>query len=169
MKKSIFHLAFILITLLSMNRCGVYSFTGASLDPNIQSINIHYFDNKARLINPMLSQVFSDAIKDRFISQTSLELTNDFADLYLEGYISDYKITPQAIQAGETAAMNRLTITVKVTFTNNVNTSQSFEQSFSQYADFPSTEELSTVENQLIEEITEYLVDAIFNKAVVNW
>lgn len=159
----------LLLCTLTFTSCGIYSFTGASLDPNIETINIDYFDNKARLVQSDLSQVFSDALKDRFVSQTSLTLTNDFADLYLEGYISDYKIDPQAIQAGETAAMNRLSISVKVKYTNNVNPEQSFDQTFTAYEDFDSDKDLSEVESGLIETITEYLVDDIFNKAVVNW
>jgi len=87
----------------------------------------------------------------------------------MEGYISDYKIDPQAIQAGETAAMNRLSISVKVKYTNNVNPEQSFDQTFTAYEDFDSGKDLSEVESGLIETITEYLVDDIFNKAVVNW
>lgn len=158
-----------LLCTLAFTSCGIYSFTGASLDPNIETINIDYFDNKARLVQSDLSQVFSDALKDRFVSQTSLTLTNDFADLYLEGFISDYKIDPQAIQAGETAAMNRLSISVKVKYTNNVNPEQSFDQTFTAYEDFDSGKDLSEVESGLIETITEYLVDDIFNKAVVNW
>ncbi len=169
MKIRLINIVLIIATTVIFNSCGIYSFTGASIDPKIKSINISYFDNKARLVQPTLSQVLTDAIKDKFVSQTSLELNNDYADMYLEGYISDYKITPQAIQAGETAAMNRLTITVKVKFTNEVTPIQNFEQNFSQYADFPSTVELTSVEDQLILEITEYLVDDIFNKAVVNW
>lgn len=169
MKKKLFHLILFLAVVVTFNSCGIYSFTGASLDPRIETINISYFDNKARLVNPNLSQVFTDALKDKFVSQTSLQQTNDFADLYLEGYISDYSIKPQAIAAGETAATNRLTISVNVKFTNNVEPRQSFEQRFSQYADFESSQELSEVEDALIEEITEYLIDDIFNKAVVNW
>jgi len=169
MRKSILHTALILVIMFSMTGCGIYSFTGASLAPEIKSINISYFDNKARLVQPQLSQVFTDALKDRFVSQTSLDLTNDFADLYLEGYISDYKIAPIAIQAGESAAMNRLTITVKVKFTNEIEPRQNFEQNFSAYEDFSRDDDLSSVEGTLIEQISEYLVDDIFNKAVVNW
>lgn len=167
------HLALIAVlfsaALFLLTSCGIYSFTGASIDPNVKTINISYFDNKARLVQPTLSQVFTNALKDRFVAQTSLDLTNDFADLYLEGYISDYKISPMAIQAGETAALNRLTITVNVKYTNNVNEKESFETTFSAYEDYAREKDLSEVEDGLIEQITEYLVDDIFNKAVVNW
>ncbi|MDY0284922.1 MAG: LptE family protein [Bacteroidales bacterium] len=169
MKIKVLQFLLILIFTFSFHSCGIYSFTGASIDPTITSINIGYFNNKAQLVQPTLSQVFTNALKDRFVAQTRLTLTNEFADMYLEGFISDYRISPVAIQAGETAAMNRLTINVNVKFTNSVDPKQNFETTFSAYEDFPRSSDLSAVEIQLIEQISAYLVDDIFNKAVVNW
>lgn len=149
--------------------CGVYSFTGASIAPEIKTISIKYFPNNAPLVNSTLSQVFTEALRDKFTSQTSLQLVDKSGDLNLEGEIIGYSTQPIAIQGNETAALNRLSITVKVRFTNNFDESQSFESNFTQYQDYPSSASLSSVEEGLIQEINEDLVEDIFNKAVVNW
>lgn len=151
------------------NSCGVYSFTGASISPEIQTISIHYFPNNAPLVNSTLSQEFTEALRDKFTSQTSLSLVEKSGDLNLEGEITGYSTKPIAIQGNETAALNRLSVTVRVRFTNNFDESQNFESSFTQYQDYPSSSNLSSVEDGLIVEINKALVEDIFNKAVVNW
>lgn len=108
-------------------------------------------------------------MRDRFLSQTSLNFTKEGGDLQLEGAITEYSTRPVAIQGNETAALNRLTITIKVKFTNLPDPSKDFETSFSRFEDYPSSEDLSAVKEQLISQINEALVDDIFNKAVVNW
>lgn len=146
-----------------------YSFTGASISPSIKTINISYFPNNALLVIPTLSQTFTDALKDRFSSQTDLDLVNSGGDLLMEGSITGYSITPQAIQGNETAGLNRLMISVSVKFTNTQDDSQSFESTFSRFSDFPSNQDITAVQDQLISDVTQQLVEDIFNKAVVNW
>ncbi len=147
-----------------------YSFTGASIPPEVKTIHISQFPNNAPLINPMLSQEFTDGLRNKFQSQTSLILVNNDGDMTLEGEITGYNTRPVAIQSDDVAAMNRLTITIKVTFINNFDESQSFtSQSFTRYEDYPSTQDLTSVSDGLVKQIVEYLVDDIFNKTVVNW
>lgn len=154
---------------LANTGCGVYSFTGASISPEIKTISIANFPNQASLVQPSLSQVFTEKLKDKFVSQTNLTQTNSSGDISFEGYITDYNSQPTAIQGNEQAALNRLTITVKVKFINTKDEKQNFESSFSRFADYDSKQNLSTVENQLITEICTQLVDDIFNKAMINW
>jgi len=161
-----------IITIISFSiifchSCGIYSFTGAST--TAKSITIKYFPNNALLVNPTLSQTFTDALKDKFVSQTTLDLVSDGGELVLEGDIINYATQPIAIQGNETAALNRLTITVHVTFTNTIEENQDFEANFSRYEDYESSKSLSEVEEDLITAINEALVEDIFNKAVVNW
>jgi len=119
---------------------------------------------------PTLSRLFTDALRDYFTSQTNLVLVDRNGDLNVEGSISAYTIQPIAIQGNETAAQNRLTITVTVKFTNKKNEKQNFEnKSFSRYQDYPSSQNLSSVQDQLIKQIDDQLVDDIFKQAVVNW
>lgn len=154
------------ITLIS---CGVYSFTGASIPPDAKTISVQYFSNKASTIQPNLSQIFTEKLKDIFVEQTSLTLTENEGDLSFSGHISKYQIKPMAIQSNETAGKNRLTISVNVTFKSPIDTKINFEQIFSRYRDYNSSENISDIEETLIEEISNELVEDIFNKAVVNW
>ena len=155
--------------LCSLISCGLYSFTGASISPEIKTISIKYFPNNAPLVNSTLSQEFTEVLRDKFTSQTSLQLVDKSGDLNLEGEIIGYSTQPIAIQGNETAALNRLSVTVRVRFTNNFDESQNFESNFTQYQDYPSSSSLSSVEDGLILQISKDLVEDIFNKAVVNW
>jgi hypothetical protein len=157
------------ISVLPACRFVNYSFTGGNVDPSIKTFSIQYFPNNAAIVQPTLSQSFTEALKDKFSSQTKLTSISRGGDLNIEGYITGYTTTPIAITGNETAAMNRLTITVSVTFTNRIDEKQNFEQSFSRYADYLSTLNLSSVEESLIKDINDQLVEDIFNKAVVNW
>ncbi len=161
------------ITMLSisifLSGCGVYSFTGASISPEIKTVSIGFFQNRAAIVQPSLSNVFTEKLKDKFVSQTNLTLTNARGDLQFDGTITDYFTQPTAIQGNEQAALNRLTINVKVKFVNTKDEKQSFESSFSRFTDYDSRKNLASVETELINEICNQLVDDIFNKAVINW
>jgi hypothetical protein len=149
--------------------CGVYSFTGASIPPGAKTISIAYFVNNAQFVEPSLSQSLTDALRDRFLSQTDLDFVTEGGDLQIEGYITDYSTRPVAIQGNETAALNRLSITVKVKFTNTLDPAKDFETPITKYEDYSSSQDLSVVKDELISIINGYLVDDIFNKSVVNW
>ena len=145
-----------------------YSFTGASISPEIKTLSVDYFPNHALLVNPSLSQTFTEALKDKFVNQTSLELVNDEGDLQFSGAITRYTTTPAAI-TGDLATQTRLTVIVQVKFVNTKDPSQDFDRAFSQYADYPASESLDAVEDQLITDIIDKLTDDIFNKSVSNW
>lgn len=167
-----FPLAFVLIIgfMFLLTSCRInYSFTGASISPQVKTTSIQYFPNQAPLVVPTLSIALTDALRDYFTSQTNLVLVNRNGDLNIEGAITGYVVQPIAIQGNETAAMNRLTITVNVKFTNKTNEKQNFETSFSRYQDYQSTLSLVSVQDELIKQINDQLVQDIFNKAVVNW
>ncbi len=148
--------------------CGIYSFSGASIPAEAKTVSVDYFPNHAQLVNPLLSDNLTNALRDAMNSQTTLDLVESGGDLAFEGEIIDYKTSPVAI-TGQTAALNRLTITVKVRFTNNIDDSKDFEQTFSRYEDYPSDQELNSVQSSLTSTIVEQLVEDIFNKALVNW
>jgi hypothetical protein len=158
---------FIFIVSMILGSC--YSFTGASISPEVKTITVQFFPNRAPNVQPTLSNVFTESLKDRFVTQTNLELVNRNGDLNFEGEITGYQVSPQAYQGNETAALNRLTITVRVSFVNRLEPDKSFDSSFSRYEDFESSKSLAAVENALIEDIVEQLTEDVFNKAVVNW
>ena len=162
------YLSLILISIAFIG-CHVYSFTGASISPDIKTVSIQLFPNRAPIVQPSLSNAFTEKLKDKFVSETSLSLVKDNGDLNFEGAITDYNTQPTAITGNDNASLNRLTITVSVKFTNTKDSKQDFETNFSRYADYASNQSLSAVEQTLITQINSQLVDDIFNKAVVNW
>jgi hypothetical protein len=149
--------------------CGIYSFTGASIPAEAKTVSVQYFPNHAQLVNPLLSNDFTTALRDAMMNQTPLDMVDAGGDLAFEGEITDYRTSPVAITASQTAAMNRLTITVKVRFSNRFDETKDFEQNFSHYEDYPSDQDLNAVQESLTATIIEALVEDIFNKALVNW
>ena len=149
--------------------CGIYSFSGASIPAEAKTVSVDYFPNHAQLVNPMLSNNLTNALRDAMTNQTTLDMVETGGDLAFEGEITDYRTSPVAITSGQTAAMNRLTITVKVKFSNSIDDTKDFEQSFSRYEDYPSDQDLNSVQESLTSTIIEQLVEDIFNKALVNW
>lgn len=160
---------FLSVIIFFLSGCGIYSFTGASIPPEAKTISIQHFPNNASLVEPTLSQSFTDALKDKFVSQTTLILVKKNGDLRLEGEITGYSTKPVAITGDQTAALNRLTITIMVRYVNSFDETKNFESSFSRYEDYPSNKNLSAVQETLITQINEMLIDDIFNKSVVNW
>lgn len=163
---------FLLISFLffsSLSGCGVYSFTGASISPDVKSVSIDFFPSYDPLAPADVPQAFTEALRDLFVSRTNLDLVRKSGDIRFEGYISSYQTRPVAIQGNETAAKNRLTITVNVTYTNTKDDTKSFDKAFTRFADFDATQNLADVEQTLIDEINQQLIVDVFNEAVVNW
>lgn len=154
---------------LFIQACGVYSFTGASIPPEAETVEIQYFNNETDMVEATLSQNFTNSLKEKFASQTNLDVVESQGDLVFEGYIQDYKTEPAAIRGDQTAALNRLTIKVFVKFTNKINPKANFETTFSQYREYSSNKSLSEVKDGLISEINGDLVEDIFNQSVVDW
>ncbi len=148
---------------------GGYSFTGASIPVEAKTISIKQFPNFASTVNPQLSQKLYDELQQMFSSQTSLTVTNDEGDLQISGEITDYSTRASALSSDDNVATNRLTVTIKVKFTNIYQSSADFEQSFSRFKDYNANLDLSAVEQGLVSEIVTELCEDIFNKSVVNW
>jgi hypothetical protein len=146
-----------------------YSFSGASISPEVKTYSVQYFQNRASLVQPGLSQSLTNALMDKCRSQTDLKFLNGIGDVNFEGEISDYNTRPLTVAADARAATNRFTITVKVKFTNAIDPTLSFDQAFSRYEDYDSNLDLSSVERELSEKIIEMIVEDIFNQAFVNW
>ena len=159
-----------IIGVTTLNGCKVsYSFSGASISPGVKTFSIQYFQNRAPLVQPGLSQYITDALIDKCKAQTSLGYINGIGDVNFEGEISDYNTRPLTVAADARAAMNRFTISVKVKFANAVEPELSFEQTFSRYEDYDSNLDLNQVEKELSDKIIEMIVEDIFNQAFVNW
>jgi len=162
-----------MILLLSSGCKISYKLSGASISPEVKSVFIEYFRNRSKVINPTLSQSFTEAMKDKFVNETGLTLNTEQGDLEFSGEITGYDVRPLSVQKSDTgrdfASMNRLTITVKVIFVNNKDHDQDFNTSFSAYFDWDSSKPVSQIENEAVKVITEQLIEDIFNKSVANW
>jgi hypothetical protein len=142
--------------------------SGASVAP-AKSCQVNYIENRAELVNPTLSYQMTEALKDKIQSNTSLTLLNNNADVLFEGDITGYSVSPQAVTAAGVASKDRLTVTVKIKFTNEVKPENSFEKSFSRFYEYSSTTSFSSVESTAVEEILKELMDDIFNGAFSTW
>lgn len=157
--------------LIGVTACSIsYKFNGASIDyTKVKTITIKDFPNQAPLVYPPLSQLFTETLKDMYIRQTRLQLVPNNGDLELEGEITGYELTPTAVKEDAYASQTKLTITVRVRYSNRVNPEEDFEQTFSAYREFDSNQMLQAVQEQLSTEIVEELTDQIYNATVANW
>jgi hypothetical protein len=160
----------LIVILAFLYGCKVtYSFSGASISPLAKTYSIQYFQNRAPIVQPGLSQNLTDALIDKCKAQTSLKYTTSVGDMDFVGEITDYTTKPLTVGADAQAASNRFTISVKVKFTNAIDPTLSFDQTFSRYEDYNSNLELSSVEADLSGKIVDMIVEDIFNQAFVNW
>jgi hypothetical protein len=158
------------VTMFIVHSCGIYSFTGTSIQPDVKTVTINYFEYKALKVNPSLSNDITTALQDKFLKLTRLEQVDIDGDLEIIGEVTGYDVRATAITANEQAAQNRLTVTVKVSFINRKYPEDDFEnKSFSAYADFDAMTSLDAVESTLCEDIIEQLCEDIFNSTVANW
>ncbi len=165
-------------TTIVFGGCGVYSFTGATLSPDIKTISIQTFYDEVGTGPPNLSQKFTEAIKEYYQRNTSLSLVDNEGDLQLEGSIVGYRLSPIAPRANanqnypdaDVAGLQRLTISVKTVYTNTKDDTKDFDQQFSFYADYnPETQNFNSIENDLIDEIFSQIILDIFNASIANW
>ena len=160
----------LLLPLFSTAGCRVsYSFTGASISTGMKSFSVGYFQNRAPLVQPGLSQYITNELIDKCKAQTPLKYTTSIGDGSFEGEIVDYNTRPTTVAADAQAAMNRFTISVRVKYTNAIDPDFSFEKTFTRYEDYNSSLDLGTVETNLSQKIVSLIVEDIFNSAFVNW
>ena len=158
------------VTAFIVQSCGIYSFTGTSIQPDVKTVTINYFEYTALKVNPSLSNQVTEALQEKFRKLTKLEQVDMDGDLEIVGAITGYDVKATAIGANEQAAKNRLTVNVKITFVNRKYPEDNFEdKGFSAYADFDAMQSLESVESGLCEEIVEKLCEDIFNATVANW
>lgn len=163
-------LALISALLLMVASCGIYSFTGTSIQADVNTITIPYVEYKALRVNPSLAGDLTEALKEKFRKLTRLEQVDVDGDLELVCEVSGYDVKATAVTADEQAAQNRLTVTVKIDFANKKYPEDDVSnKSFSAYEDFDATMSLDAVEATLCETIIEKLVEDIFNATVAQW
>ncbi len=159
----------ILAMLLALSSCGIYSFSGTSIQPDVNTITINYIEYRAMRVNPSLSNELTEAIRNQFRRMTRLEQVDMDGDMEITGEVTGYEVTAAAITADEVAARNKLTVTVKIQFSDKLHPEEDFDKSFSAYAEYDSSNTLDAVESSLCAEIIEKLVEDIFNASVAQW
>ncbi len=162
-------LLILLLAALAVCSCGIYSFTGTSIQADVNTITIPYVEYKALRVNPSLSNDLTEALQDKYRKLTRLEQVDVDGDLELVCEITGYDVKATAVTADEQASQNRLTVTVKVEFSNKKYPEDDVSKSFSAYEDFDATQSLDAVEGTLCETIIEKLVEDIFNATVAQW
>ena len=169
--KKIFIAASLIITAFLLGGCSVvkYSFSGTSIQPDVKTVTINYFEYKAETVNPSLSNQITEELRTQFRKMTRLEQVDLDGDLEIEGQITGYSVAAAAVTADEVAARNRLTVTVKVTFTNRKYPEDDLDQNFSASEEYDSTQSLDSVQDALCAEIVKKLVEDIFNANVAQW
>lgn len=164
---------FTLISLIViMQACSIsYKFNGAALDYTIyKTISISQFPIRAALVYPPLQQTFENQLTEMIEHQTRLRVMDSGnTDLRIEGEITGYSLSPQAVNENAYASQTRLTITVRVKYIDNKNDGQEIDQTFSAYRDFSSNEMLTDVQDELCTQISKELADLIFNATIGNW
>lgn len=160
-----------LIAIVLSNSCTIkYSFTGGSLPVDVKTYSVDYFPNKALLVVPYLSSLFTEKLTNYMRSKTGLsQLTDNNGDIRFEGQIVGYSQKAIDIQKDESAAQNRLTIEIRVKYINTKDETKDFDSRFSQYEDYSVDADFDSVEEQLINTILDKIIDDIYNKALVNW
>ena len=162
-------LLLILSASLLVGACGIYSFSGTSIQPDVKTITIPYVEYVALRVNPSLSNDLTEALKEKYRKLTRLEEVDVDGDLELVCSVTGYDVKATAVTANEMASQNRLTVTVKVEFSNKKYPEDDVNKSFSAYEDFDATLSLDAVEAGLCETIIEKLVEDIFNASVAQW
>lgn len=163
-------LIILLIAAAAICSCGIYSFSGTSIQADVNTITINYVEYKALRVNPTLSNDLTESLKKRFRQMTRLEQVEMDGDLEITAEVTGYNVAASSISANEVATQNRLTVTVKADFVNRKHPEDDFEgMTFSAYADFDSSQTLDAVESSLTQEIVEKIVEDIFNASVAQW
>ena len=163
--KKILYIPLLLIT----SSCGFYTFSGASISPEIKNIKISYFINEAENFKANLDRDITQKLTDYIIEQTDLSVNNDNYEIEINGKIVSYDITPISISSNDFANQNRLSISVNIDFKNYINEKENYNQKFTRYVDYKSDQNLEEIESELNDQIIEEICIDIFNKTFVNW
>lgn len=168
MRKSIIILYFT-AGLFLLTGCGFYSHTGASVPANAKTFSVSYINNVASIVMPLFSQILTEKLKTKFINETTLKLTQSEGDIRFSGKVLSYTNSPVAVQGNQQNAVNRLTVTIEITYENTKEEGKNFTQQFTNFVDYSATENFAAVENALVIQVCDILVQDVFNKAFINW
>ena len=170
MKKTLKYIISGLLLVMLVYACKVsYSFTGISVSKDVKTYQVDYFPNNAPLVEPGLNEDFRNKLIDRLDKQTNLTQVKSGGDIVFQGEIVDYNVEPVALSSGQTAAQNRLTIAIKIEYTNNKNPDDDTSKRYSWYHDYPASTSLNDIKTEAHEEILNVILDNLFNDTLAKW
>ena len=157
------------LIILTLTQCGLYSFNGVSIPADVQTVSVGYIENHASLVAPELSPTLTDKLRQKFLTQTNLQLIDASGDFDITAEVTGYSVNIVGAQDNSSAAVNRLQISVKAKMKCPKSPKLEFDQTFTQFEDFDANKSLTDVESDLIQSISVNIVQEIFNKATLNW
>jgi len=169
MRKSVINLFVFIAMSVVITSCKIYRFTDASVDPNLKTYSVNPTINIAVIQNPRAASLLTEKLKDKFTSETRMDLVQQNADADFSCTITDYSVSPVILSDANTTAQNRLNVSVKVDFVNKLDAKKNFSQTFSDGENFDANKQLNDVENSKINDIFDRIVQQIFNKTFGNW
>ena len=167
MKKSLKFLI-LAFTIHVVNSCGIYSPYGAATS-GASNFSVKYFETIHPLVSASTSITISEALIDRVQRQSTLQLVDSDGELKFEGKVIGWTIQPINVQGNEQAGANRITVTVDVNFTNTIDEKLSFQRKFNRFYDLPSSQDIHSNTDLVVEEISALLSQDIFNASLGNW
>lgn len=168
--KTIIYVCALVLAVVMTGCIPSYKLNGSALDYSVyKTVHVSEFPIRAALVYPPLQQTFENELLDYISRNTRLRTTDGASDLQIEGEITGYNLTPQAVTEDAYASQTRLTITVRVKYTDNKNDKNDIDQTFSAYRDFDATLMLTDVQDDLCQQISKELVELIFNSTLGNW
>ncbi len=163
------HIIVILITLILIQGCGAYSFSGISISPETKTFQVNFFQNQSPRIFPGADQTFTNQLQDLILNQTNLSLTTSGGDIVYEGEIVQDYVSPNTATSEITAAQNRLTMAVNVRFYDAKDSDQDLEQRFSFFFDYPASTSENAIRDEALQVIFERITQDIFNATLARW
>jgi len=157
------------VSILGLSSCKIYSFKGISIPADVQTVSIQYLDNNADLVNPILSQITTERLKDKFIQETNLNLVSEEGDFAFSGFITEYRVAPVTAEQDAQTTLNSLTISLQIKMICEKHEELNFDKRFTNFKNFDASANFSAEEENLVDEILENLINEIFNKAAINW
>lgn len=168
MKKLITIITFFL-TIILIQGCGAYSFSGISLAPETKTFQVNFFQNESSRVFPGTDQVFTNQLQDLILNQTNLSLSTTGGDIIYEGEIVQDYVSPNTATSQITAAQNRLTLEVSLRFIDAKDSKQDLTQRFSFFYDFPASVSENTIRDEALQVIFERITQDIFNSTLARW
>ena len=159
---------------IGLKSCGIYSFTGASIPPGVTTFQVNFFENQAgnrpgSTVEPGLDNDFTNALQDIIMNQTNLNLVSKDGQLIYEGEITEYSVTPMTATSQNTAAQNRLKMSVALRYFNSKNEDDDLKKSYSFFYDFPAELQVYDVIDSAHKEIFDRITQDIFNDTLAKW